>query len=66
MSLASLERAIRLELQEVLSNPKIRNSDFLEWSRGEVELRLSEISVRLPRLGVNVAIDRKHDKRVTP
>jgi hypothetical protein len=58
MSMASLERELLTELKAVVGNSKLRKKDILEWSTGEVEVREGEVKYRLPRLGVNVVIEK--------
>ena len=63
MSFAGLERAVMAELREVVNNRRLRNKDLLKWSTGQVDSEEGEVVVHLPRLGVNCAIAREHDKR---
>lgn len=63
MSFATLERAVLKEARIVLSNPKLRQKDIIEWSSGRVDAGLDEVAVRLPELGVAVVVLKECDKR---
>ncbi len=63
MSMQSLERAVLAETRAILKNPKIRKADIVEWSTAPLDAPEAEIVIRLPELGVNVAIKKDLDKR---
>lgn len=63
MSMATLERAIRLSAQKLFNNPKLRNKDIMEWSTCTITPEADEIVAWLADPGVNCAIKTKDDKR---
>ena len=68
MSMRDVERRIWKEAKVVLSNPKLRLKDIVEWSSSEKAVKghllETEVMIGIPSLGVWAAILRKHDKRV--
>lgn len=52
MSIASVEREMWRELQEVTGNRKIRLKDFLEWCSVKREVGPGEKQVFLPKMRV--------------
>lgn len=65
MSLASLEREIRVAAQGALNNRKLRNADIQEWSTSPIKEVDGEVVVQLSSLGVYVAVKKECDKRKT-
>ncbi len=63
MSLATLERAIVEEIREVINFRGFKNKDLMEWSSGPVTPEEGEISLFLPRNGVNVSFAASLDHR---
>jgi hypothetical protein len=65
MSWAILNREVLSLARAALNNPKLRKKDIVEWSTGEVKPEESEIAFKLgaPLTGINVVVDKKHDKR---
>lgn len=62
MSMATLERAIRLEAIEVTGITKLRNKDIQEWVCGDVDLieqNENEARFKLPKMGVSIAIKKE-------
>ena len=56
MSMASLEREILKEAREVSARPKLKKSDVVEWSTGELKPEPGETRYRLPKIGVDVCV----------
>jgi len=56
MSMATLERAILVELKVVADNNKLRLKDIMEWSTGEIVAREDETLYFLPDLKVWCAV----------
>lgn len=64
MSIASLEKELRDNLQIVLKNPKLKIKDILAWSSGKCEpMDDSEIEVRDEKLQLNCVVKKTVDKR---
>ena len=63
MSMATLNRTIRLEAQVVLHNPKLRDKDILEWKNAELTPEEGEVIVYLPVIGVWIAVSKAVDRR---
>jgi hypothetical protein len=65
MSWATLNREVCALARTALNNPKLRVSDIVEWSTGEVKPEEGEIAIKLgaPLTGINVVVEKKHDKR---
>ena len=56
MSMASLEREILAELQQVSGRRSLKKKDMQEWSTGPLEKRDDETLFYLPEFQVNVAV----------
>lgn len=63
MSMATLGRAILIEAQALLNNPKLKKKDIIEWNTGELNEIPGETTIQLPELQINVAVLNKHDLR---
>lgn len=56
MAMTAFEREILHELKIVTGNRKLKERDMLEWRTGNIKPRAGEEIIKLPRLGVEVAI----------
>jgi hypothetical protein len=64
MGIRQLENTITLEARTIFNNPKLRVKDLIEWSTGEVNPQQGEVVAKMPRSGIYVVINTKHDKRI--
>lgn len=63
MTTHDVTRASWHEAREVLNNPKLRLKDILEWSTGPIVEIDGETAIKLPTLGVWVAVPKAADRR---
>lgn len=63
MSLATVEKQIWKEAKQFLNNPKMKLKELHEWSTGGIKAQGGEVVVKLPGLGVNIAVPTSCDKR---
>jgi hypothetical protein len=63
MSMRSLENAILDEAKTVLKNNKLKRSSIIEWNTGDIKPQENEVTVFLPKMGVNLTVLKTDDKR---
>ena len=56
LGLQKIEQAVFDELRQVKGDHSIKWKDVMEWSTGNVKVQKGEELVRLPDLGINVAL----------
>ena len=56
MSMATLEREILAELQQVSGRMSLKKKDIREWSTGDIKECVDETRLYLPSLQVNVSV----------
>jgi len=59
MGMRQLEAAILAELRQVKADKTIKQREIMEWSTGEIKPEVGEELIRLPDLGINVALKRE-------